>query len=106
MNQIEPRLLAAVEFLPECLLPSALLRGYLTESDLRKVDAAVLGEARISGRNLLELKGEMGEIVNETRQRLADLANAPDPDRQQRAVSKLYDLRAALQQVPRSICLR
>jgi hypothetical protein len=106
MSQIEPRLVAALALLPDCLLPSALLRGYLTESDLRKVDVAVLSKAKISGRNLLELKNEMTEIVNETRQRLADLVNAPDPDRGQRAVSKLYDLRDALQQVPRSICLR
>lgn len=104
--EIEPRLTAIVDLLPCCLLPSILLRKYLAERDLQKIDAFALAEATVSGRPLAALREDLTVLTKEMGQALGELVSKPNQESQRRAVSKLYDLRDALQRVPRSVFLR
>jgi hypothetical protein len=105
-QEVNPRLQAALDPLPECLLPGLLLRGRLGEASVERLnllssDTLVVGDVplRMIGAKIRDAAGEALRALEQ---------NAMNPSDMQRrqAFEKIMTVRNLLQQLPRSVVLR
>jgi hypothetical protein len=104
-HEIHPRLQAALNPLPECLLPGLVLRGRLAAASVERLNL-LSNEILVTGD--VPLRMISAEIRNAAAGALRELeANALNPSDKQRrqAFEKVMTVRNLLHQLPRSIVL-
>lgn len=104
-NEVAPRLDAALAMLPDCLLPGLLLRGWLDDKAVERIDTVTLNT--VVGENLLlrNVATEIRGSAEGARSALGKYSSSPSNASRSQAFSKVMTLRIILQQSPKNVVL-